>query len=178
MHLSTFLSVFALSGAQAFPGHLFSKRSSATDATLYAYGTNISGLPILYNADNGGLYISATNATIDGLQSITWDIPSITEASTTTCTASMGNGTSPGGMHLNTTESGLTPVSIAPNATSGITLYGTLLVYLSDSDFESKFWAQGAQINGEDAYMVTWNEENASENGMTSLSIKTAAPSS
>lgn len=125
----------------------------------------------------GGLYISAANATIAGLQSISWDIPSISESTTTTCTATMGNGTSPGGLHLNITDTGVAPVSVSSNATSGITLYGTQLVYLTGSEFESKFWAQETQVDGEDAYMLTWNAQNAIEAGMTPLSMKTISPS-
>ncbi|KAJ4419061.1 hypothetical protein N0V82_005184 [Gnomoniopsis sp. IMI 355080] len=178
MHFFAILSLALLSGAEAFPGFPPStKRSSATDATLYAYGTNISGYPLLYNAKNGGLYVSATNDSIAGLQSVSWDIPSISESTTTTCTALMGNGTSPGGLHLNITETGVAPVSISSNATSGITLYGTQLVYLSDSVFESKFWAQETQLDGEDVYMLTWNSQNALEDGLTPLSMKTISPS-
>lgn len=58
MHFTTLLPlVAALPSTLAFPGyhsHQASKRSYAvSDATLYAYGTNISGLPLLYGVNDG-----------------------------------------------------------------------------------------------------------------------------
>lgn len=53
MRCSTFLSFVALPGALAFPWNLASKRAGATDATFYAYGTNISGNSLLYSSNDG-----------------------------------------------------------------------------------------------------------------------------
>lgn len=46
-----------LRAALAFPSFLAERSSGASDAKLYAYGTNISGLPILYSVANGKQFI-------------------------------------------------------------------------------------------------------------------------
>lgn len=57
MHYTSFLALVALPGALAFPWGLAPRKSKAntasTDVTLYAYGTNISGLPVLYGSSDG-----------------------------------------------------------------------------------------------------------------------------
>lgn len=58
MHFTTLLPlVAALPSTLAFPGfhsHQANKRAyAANDVTLYAYGTNISGFPLLYGANDG-----------------------------------------------------------------------------------------------------------------------------
>lgn len=53
MHWSTLFSLFALPGTLAFPGINLFERASATDATLYGYGTNIYGYPLLYDQTSG-----------------------------------------------------------------------------------------------------------------------------
>ncbi|KAF3764263.1 hypothetical protein M406DRAFT_351651 [Cryphonectria parasitica EP155] len=180
MYWTSFITVFALPGTLAMPWSLSPRRASAatTGATLYAYGTNISGFPVLYNGNDGHLYISASNTTVPGLQSVTWDIPALTSATTTTTTATLSNGTSPGGLHLNITVSGLGSVSVLTNATTGITTYGKQLVYIDDSSFEAKFWARSVQVDGSSAWSLTWNEENSLEGGATPVNIKTDGPAS
>lgn len=57
MHYTSFLALVALPAALAFPWGLAPRKSKAnaasTDVTLYAYGTNISGLPVLYGSSDG-----------------------------------------------------------------------------------------------------------------------------
>lgn len=57
MHYTSFLALVAVPGALAFPWGLAPRKSKAntasTDVTLYAYGTNISGLPVLYGSSDG-----------------------------------------------------------------------------------------------------------------------------
>lgn len=43
--------LLAVPACQAFPS--IHKRASVTGATLYAYGTNISGFPVVYAHENG-----------------------------------------------------------------------------------------------------------------------------
>lgn len=64
MHCTSFLALVALPGALAFPWGLAPRKSKAntasTDVTLYAYGTNISGLPVLYGSSDGMYSLSIT----------------------------------------------------------------------------------------------------------------------
>lgn len=124
----------------------------------------------------GGLYIAGSNATIAGLQSVTWDIPLITAASTTGTTATMRNGTSAGGLYLNATSSSVTAVTIASDSTVGITVYGKQLVYYSESNIEAKFWVKQVEINGSSAYMLTWNPGNTLEADITPVNVKIDGP--
>lgn len=78
-------------------------------------------------------------------------------------------------MHL-TTDSGVAAVSISATGTTGLTAFGQQLVYISGSAFQSKFWAKQVEYDGEAAYMVTWNEENALEDGIIPLTLKTLGP--
>lgn len=100
----------------------------------------------------------------------------MSKASTTTTTATMLNGTSAGGLHLATGNSGVSAVSVDSNATAGVTIYGQQLVWISGSSVEAKFWAQSTEVGGAAAYQVTWNAQNALETGLTPLVVKIAAP--
>lgn len=46
------LAATALPAASAFPSFLSTRGYAATNANLYAYGANISGLPILYSVSD------------------------------------------------------------------------------------------------------------------------------
>lgn len=124
----------------------------------------------------GALYISEANTTMAGLQSLTWDIPAIAAASKSIATAALTNGTSVGGLSLNGTSTGVSPVTIAAAGTAGVAVYGQQLVYVSGSAFESKFWGKSVTFDGAAAYTVTWNADNTLENGMIPLTLKTLGP--
>lgn len=53
MYWTSLLAIMALPAAIALPSFHTKRDYVATDATLYAYGTNISGLPILVNLNDG-----------------------------------------------------------------------------------------------------------------------------
>lgn len=61
MHCSGFFSLLALPGVLAVPWYTSDKRAaSATAATLYAYGTTISGHPVLYDEATGESFFILT----------------------------------------------------------------------------------------------------------------------
>ncbi|PSR82293.1 hypothetical protein BD289DRAFT_475260 [Coniella lustricola] len=176
MHCSTLFACLVLPGTLAFSSQLAAARTAVTNASLYAYGTNISGSPLLYNLDDGKLYISASDTALASLQTVTWNVPSITTSLSTSATAYLGNGTSPGGLALDLTGANSGEVHVSTNGTSGITLYGKQLVYVSGSNFEAKFWAKQVEMDGASVYLLTWNEDNVSADVTTPVNIKTDAP--
>lgn len=68
-----FLSLAFLSLTAAKP-HSFIKRQETTNTTIYAYGTNISGLPLVYGVSDGLAYIDGATSLPSSLAAITWDI--------------------------------------------------------------------------------------------------------
>lgn len=88
----------------------------------------------------------------------------------------MANGTSLGELVLDTTGTNDDQVSVSASGTMGIALYGKQLVYVSGSQFEAKFWAKKTTIDGNDAYVLTWNENGVSTEDTTPVNIKTDAP--
>lgn len=124
----------------------------------------------------GGLYVSASNTVPTGLQSVKWNIPGLSTSSTSTTTATLGNGTTIGALQLTVSDAEVVPVNVSSTGTTGVTVYGHQLVYLSGSSFESKFWAKEVDYAGETAYLVTWNEENTSGSGITPLTLKILGP--
>jgi len=62
LSVAPFTSVLALCGLSAALGlGMHSKRTSTLDTTIYAYGTNISGLPIFYGDGAYSIQLTGQN---------------------------------------------------------------------------------------------------------------------
>ena len=84
MHLLSILpllSLSLLSITSATPHPFIARRAAVSNTTIYAYGTNISGLPLAYGISDGLAYISATTPLPTTLAAITWDITTDTSTS-------------------------------------------------------------------------------------------------
>lgn len=111
---------------------------------------------------------------------MTWDIPSLSDAASTSTTATLANTTSPGGMYINVTTDGtLGTVKVSStNASTGVTTFGQQLIYMSDSSLEAKFWAKQVALGGAQVWSLTWNEANEDQDDAVVVNIKTSAPAS
>lgn len=111
---------------------------------------------------------------------MTWDIPSLSDATSTSTTATLANTTSPGGMYINVTTDGtLGTVKVSStNASTGVTTFGQQLVYMADSSLEAKFWAKEVTLGGVQVWSLTWNEANEDQDDAVVVNIKTSAPAS
>jgi hypothetical protein len=59
MHLTTLLPLFPLLAfSYAKPHPFVTRQTTTTDSTLYTYGTNISGLPLVYGVSDGTFPLS------------------------------------------------------------------------------------------------------------------------
>lgn len=114
-----------------------------------------------------------------GLTSITWDIPTLTEASSTATTGTVSNGTSVGGIWIDTSDDIFDEVLVLGNATLGFAMYGKQLVYYNGTSIQSEFWAKEiATTNGETVWALHWNANNEFRSGAVPVGLKTTASSS
>lgn len=51
MYWTSLFALLAVPACNALPS-VFEKRASMSDVTLYAYGTNISGFPVVYDSSS------------------------------------------------------------------------------------------------------------------------------
>ncbi|KAJ4397340.1 hypothetical protein N0V93_001565 [Gnomoniopsis smithogilvyi] len=168
--------LLAVPACQALPS--VDKRGAATDATLYAYGTNISAFPVVYDAATTALYVAQTNQTLSGSVSITWDIPSITKATTTSTVGTLTNGTEVGGIWIDASDDLFDAVLVQSNSTLGFAIYGRQLVYYDGTSVESEFWAKEVyQADGTTVWALHWNSNNEDRTGAVPVVLKTVASS-
>lgn len=129
----------------------------------------------------GLLYIAQSNTTASGIVSVTWDIPSMSSASTTSATATLSNGTSPGVLYTGVNDTALSNVAVVDSAsvdgtTTGYTLYGKQLVYYDGSALEAKFWAKQVVDGADSVWQLLWNNQNQDQTLLTPVAIKITAP--
>lgn len=145
MYFSTLLTLAAAVPATlAFPWHHQAASSSdskrattsyaASDATLYAYGTNISGWPLFYGANDGLVYLSPSANATAGLHNVTWDIPSMSDTDSASTAAKLTNGSTAGYLWLDVANGAFDNVQVLPananhtGVTTGITVFGKQVV--------------------------------------------------
>ncbi|KAG4419638.1 hypothetical protein IFR04_007235 [Cadophora malorum] len=177
MYFSRFISVLPIVAgvASAIP---YSKRAGTEDVTIYAYGTNISGLA-LYSGNNDGLAYIASAASAD-LTAITWDVGS----TDTTWNATRANSTtSIGSFFIVDTDSAFTAAGfLSSNSTTptdaittGFKVYGGQVVLVSNGTLLSQFWATTTDTEG--VYSLMWNSAGTSQDNSVPVALKTMAPS-
>ncbi|KAG4443421.1 hypothetical protein IFR05_001100 [Cadophora sp. M221] len=177
MYFSRFVSVLPLvAGLASAAPH--SKRADTEDITIYAYGTNISGLA-LYSGNNDGLAYIASAAS-DSLTAITWDVSSTGAA----WNATAANTTSSiGSFFIVNSDSSyaaagfLNSSSTVPTGgvTTGFRVYGGQVVLVSDGALLSQFWATPSDVEG--VYSLMWNSDGTSQDNSVPVALKTMAPS-
>jgi hypothetical protein len=113
--LSTFLPFLTFSVAKPHP-FVTRQTTTTTGATIYAYGTNISGLPLVYRLSDGLAYIADTSSLPSNLSAITWNI---TTDTSTAWNATTSNSTSVGSFFI-TPGSALGAVGFTSANTSGL----------------------------------------------------------
>ncbi|CZR56711.1 uncharacterized protein PAC_06600 [Phialocephala subalpina] len=180
MYLSKFLSVLPLLAGlcSAVPHH--SKRAVTTGVQLYAYGTNISGLPLYYGVNDGLAYIGDNPPST--YSNLTWDIDS---TGSLPWNATISNSSQVGTFYIVTTTSSYEQAgfisknqttNITDAATTGFAMFGGQVVYIDDSEYEAQFWAETTSTTG--VWSLKWNTDGTSEDNSTPVVIKKTAPSS
>lgn len=124
------------------------------------------------------LYIGTGNSSAFGLDYITCDIPTLSDATESQTNCTISNGTSVGGMHIDTTDDMFGQVHVVKNATSGFALYGKQLIYYDETTIQSQFWAKEiAETDGSRAWVLYWNSNNNKRPGAVPVALKTIATS-
>lgn len=127
---------------------------------------------------SAALYVAATNTTLAASVSITWDIPSITSATTTNTVGTLINGTEVGGIYIDTADNIFDFVLAQSNSTMGFSMYGKQLVYYDGSSVQSEFWAKEVfQSDGTTVWALHWNSNNEYRTGAVPVVLKTTASS-
>ncbi|RDW74924.1 hypothetical protein BP6252_06066 [Coleophoma cylindrospora] len=155
MLLKTLASLLAVVGVSAIP---HDKRSIATDMTIYAYGTGISGLPVRANS----------NGDIDTKGESAWNVTSNTTTTSST-------------FYIVTTTDAFAPAGfLSANATAstgvetlGFALYGSSVAFISDSTYLSQFWATKVS---DDEYTINWNVNGSDHANSIPVNLKITAP--
>ncbi|EEA28481.1 hypothetical protein PMAA_032890 [Talaromyces marneffei ATCC 18224] len=161
---------------------------------VYAYGTNISGLPV-YAGQDGMAYISESSENLT-----TIDCKHILEgiSSILTSLTLLVNIDSTGKLPWNVTGNFSTTIdrefyivttsgayeqagfveanSSLPSGAvkTGFMTYGAYIVYLDTNKILSEFWAQA--INTAGTWALKWNEDGSSQTNSVPVSLKTMAP--
>ncbi|KAH7403703.1 hypothetical protein BKA64DRAFT_744256 [Cadophora sp. MPI-SDFR-AT-0126] len=177
MYFSRFISLLpAIAGlASAIP---HSKRADTEDITIYAYGTNISGLAIYAGSTDGLAYIASAPSA--DLTAITWDVSStdstwnVTESNTTI---------SVGSFYIVDTDSAFTAAGFlssnsttpANAVTTGFKIFGGQVALISNGSLLSQFWATTTDTEG--VYSLMWNSDGTSQDNSVPVALKTMAPS-
>ncbi len=131
MHFPTLVTLFPFFAFSTAKPHPFvTRQTTTTSATIYAYGTNISGLPLVYGLSDGLAYIADTSSLPSTLSAITWDI---TTDTSTAWNATTSNSTSVGSFFI-TPGSSLGAVGFTSANTSEISLPDSHLILRSVLD--------------------------------------------
>ncbi|CZR66199.1 uncharacterized protein PAC_16100 [Phialocephala subalpina] len=155
--------------------------NAADPFTLYAYGTNISGLPVFYM--NSLAYIGYRIPSDLNATNITFTMNN-TSLYTQKNLTSGGSGKFTGEPKFfidtstdSTAQAGFTTSdeSTTTNTTTGFRFLGTD-VYWKDSDgtLQAKFWATATNIDG--VWKLVWNEPNDVLDDGTPVVIQTTPP--
>ncbi|GAM34490.1 hypothetical protein TCE0_015r02103 [Talaromyces pinophilus] len=143
---------------------------------VYAYGTNISGLPI-YAGEDGLAFISESSR---GLATIDWHIDSTGERPWNV-TGNFST-TAEREFYIVTTSGAYEQVGFVEANSSlpsgavktGFMTYGAYIMYLDNSTMLSEFWAQATNTTG--VWALKWNEDGLSRTDSVPVSLKTMAP--
>ncbi|CAK7206292.1 hypothetical protein SEUCBS139899_009080 [Sporothrix eucalyptigena] len=172
-------------------GRVVHKRTTEI-VQLYAYGTNISGLPIYAGSDN--LAYLATDDAASNFTAVTWTIDTTgTDAwtvSANTTAATNSSTLSSGSTFYVVTDSSsddsfaqagfVSDASDAPSGatTTGIVTYGPYVMILEDTDdkdtYVSEFWATQSDTDG--VWTLMWNEAGTAQDNSVPVTLKTTAP--
>ncbi|KAI9836050.1 MAG: hypothetical protein M1819_001661 [Sarea resinae] len=176
------------------------RADDAASFSLYAYGSDIEGLPIFYG--DGVAYTGyATPPNVSQALNVTCqhNVLSFSSSSLTAPVApapndstafqispnSSANWTSKPRLAINIAPDAFDPVKfLSPNATlsddqiaSGFRIYGKDLAYLNSSSgkLQEAFWASNTSQSG--AWVLRWNVGGQSHDGSVPVVVKTMAPS-
>lgn len=142
------------------------------NATLFAYGTNISGLALAYGNTDGLAYI--ISAPTANFSSLTMDI---TNSGDVAWNGTINNSTSVGSFYI--IDSGFTQAgfvssnaTVANASTIGFSMFGGQVVYVDSSgNYLSQFWAQTTSTDG--VWSLLWNTDGTSQTDSVPVTIKT-----
>ncbi|KAL1889966.1 hypothetical protein Sste5346_008544 [Sporothrix stenoceras] len=175
-------------------GRVVRKRTTET-VQLYAYGTNISGLPIYAGSDN--LAYLATRDAATNLTAITWTIDTtgvdawtVTANSTSTSTNATSSLTSGSSFYIiNSSDSSdsfvqagfVSDASSAPTGatTTGFVTYGSYVMVVNETTadqqtYVSEFWATASGTDG--LWTLMWNKAGTVQDNSVPVTLKTTAP--
>ncbi|KAE8449617.1 hypothetical protein EG329_007947 [Mollisiaceae sp. DMI_Dod_QoI] len=179
MYLSkTFFVLHLLTALGSAVPH--SKRTVTSGIQLYAYGTNISGLPLYYGNSDGLVYIA--NNPPSTYSNLTWTVDS---TGSLPWNATISNSSQVGTFYIvndNSTyasagfNSQNSTTNVTGTTTSGFALFGGQVVFIDDSIYEAQFWAQTTVTA--DVWSLKWNAEGTSQENSTPVVIKKTAPAS
>lgn len=129
----------------------------------------------------GRLYVAQSETTASDIHvvPVTWTIPALSSASTTSTSAKLSNGTSPGVLSAGVTDEAMSDVSvdqIGNGTTTGYTLYGKQLIYYDGTSLQSKFWAKQVVTGNDSVWQLLWNNKNEDDSELTPVAIKITAP--
>ncbi|WPH03580.1 Hypothetical protein R9X50_00646200 [Acrodontium crateriforme] len=177
------LSICAL----AFVASAAIVRTRADDDTtelgsFYAYGQNLSGLPIFFNHAIAYIgYEASSNAST--VANITFTEQSANSSLTVTPNNTVSLSAS--NFYINReagafSTAGFTNASTSSDSvtTTGFALYGSQLVWISDAgELEQKWWAVPT-ANKTNLYTLNWNVENVLSESAVPVVVKNKAPAS
>ncbi|KAM3065647.1 hypothetical protein ACMFMG_011356 [Clarireedia jacksonii] len=156
------------------------KRTTLKDATLYAYGLNMSGQPILFGNEDSLAYINTASPT-NLTSMLSWTIDT---SGTVPWNATVVNGTASGEFYIVNDGSShkaagfaTSNATLPTNATTiGFSLFGGQVVFIdAGSRFLSQFWAVEAS-NG--LWLLTWNSDGKPQDNSVPVIVKTTPPTS
>ncbi|KAH8895523.1 hypothetical protein GQ53DRAFT_792608 [Thozetella sp. PMI_491] len=178
MLLTTFTCLLSLAGG-IHSAALGKRDDTLEGVTIYAYGDNISGLPI-YAGANGTAYIADSTAdliplswNITGGGSAPWNVT----ANETSDFADLSQ------FYIVTSDNAYEPAGfVPPNGTIpdgaevlGFATYGTFVMFLSGSNYLSQFWAQTSDTDG--VWTLKWNQDGSSQDDSVAVTLKLTPPS-
>lgn len=158
------------------------------NATLFAYGTNISGLALAYGNTDGEIPSSINPLCADSLLGLAYIISAptanfssltmdITNSGDVAWNGTINNSTSVGSFYI--IDSGFTQAgfvssnaTVANASTIGFSMFGGQVVYVDSSgNYLSQFWAQTTSTDG--VWSLLWNTDGTSQTDSVPVTIKT-----
>ncbi|KAA8899146.1 hypothetical protein FN846DRAFT_1023349 [Sphaerosporella brunnea] len=180
-NLNTAVSLLAL-GAFASAATLEHKRDAATGTSLYAYGTNVSGINVFYG--DGLAYTGTTIPDwINVASNVTFNFDSTDTKVPWTITSNTSTAITGSQLYVIPTSGKFQQVGfVASNgtaptgaATSGFTWFGTMLAYSeSSSNMEMKFWASPTNTSG--VWALMWNADGTTDGTSVPVVLKRTPP--
>lgn len=204
---SLYLLSVPVAAASAFktPTGKLGKRDIEYNATLYAYGSDSTAIPIAYSLSDGSyslwtsqssqlassnlfssllsglLYITETpDDSSANLTSVTWDVPFVSDENWIV-NATLPNGTALGSLCIRSDQDnavGVLPItgdSDVDDTVTGFARFAWQLVYNNNTLLDSKFWAEATKTDG--IYAVVWSSGEGLQDGSYDVVVEVVAAS-